>query len=402
MTHPLLRRHNAMVIALTLAMLLLAQATICHAQAYVELLAAAVSDTRGQLPSITSSAQEAAQLIAAGGHLYAAGPQADFVRESHGRASGLMCIRPLGNAKPVRGDVVLFGRVGALDASDRGAIHQWQSEGAKVIAFASHAGSEQDGSVVVIDSGSRTGLKLGPAAEGKICPIDSVMNVVNLWAWTGEFAAACTRLGKMPVFYKSYGLPGGRERASKYSGVSFHTDMKIAPIDPGTLGNAYLDAIYGLLDSMKKKQIPLCKQAADWWRAAGHDVAAVYEDQHMIPKTFLDDRAPHPISFTQWVDKVPSQDLPDQARFIVYLGYRDVPPAMVAKARLGKANFVYITVIPADLPAGSNNILYINSLWPTEDGCVPVSGYDVPILPASGVMNSAVYWTIIEKLYSRP
>jgi hypothetical protein len=33
-------------------------------------------------------------------------------------------------------------------------------------------------------------------------------------------------------------------------------------------------------------------------------------------------------------------------------------------------------------------------MWPWADAVVPLEGYDVPILPASGIVNAAVAWDI--------
>ena len=60
-----------------------------------------------------------------------------------------------------------------------------------------------------IDCGKRPAYR----SADKLCPTDTFVNLANLWAFTGEFIAACTRHGKMPVVYQSYSLPGGRERA---------------------------------------------------------------------------------------------------------------------------------------------------------------------------------------------
>ena len=44
---------------------------------------------------------------------------------------------------------------------------------------------------------------------------------------------------------------------------------------------------------------------------------------------------------------------------------------------------------------GRQEVLYIRPHWPIEDACVDLKGYDVPILPASGVMQAAVYWALV-------
>jgi hypothetical protein len=66
----------------------------------------------------------------------------------------------------------------------------------------------------------------------------------------------------------------------------------------------------------------------------------------------------------------------------------------VEGAKASGVKLVYSTVRPAQSPEPASNILYLDPGWPLTDGCVRVPGYDVPILPASGVIQAAIYWTI--------
>ncbi|MCP6755957.1 hypothetical protein NL533_30510, partial [Klebsiella pneumoniae] len=84
-----------------------------------------------------------------------------------------------------------------MAADDLRDIARCKNAGAYVIAFASAFGSPRTptGPDLLIDSGEVAGL---PTGRG-ICPLDTVTNIMNLWIWSGEFIAACTRAGKMPV-----------------------------------------------------------------------------------------------------------------------------------------------------------------------------------------------------------
>src|SRR3989440_6131968 len=218
---------------------------------YLRRLHQAIEFTRGQMPAIMASAQTAARNVSRGGRIYAAGSQWDFVHELLTRAGGLQGIDfiPTSSAQLRGGDVVLYAARSTLAARELVQISGYREAGAYVIAFASTRQSDlryfrPD---VLIDSGPEPGLLLD---NGKIVPIDSVVNVINAWTWTGEFIAACTRLGKMPVIYQSYHLPSGRNRAAKYTGSMFHADVKIAPIKPGLLGLAYLEQVEQSLDAI--------------------------------------------------------------------------------------------------------------------------------------------------------
>ena len=154
------------------------------AENYLSRIQDIIARSKSNLATFTNSASTAAAEYLAGGNIWAAGRQADFISEACGRAGGLMAIAPLGERVPARHDIVLYAVPGALEQDDLKMLNQWREKGVMVIQFSSPSG-----------------------VFGDHFPIDTVANVIDLWTWTGEFVAACTRLGQMPVLYQSYGLP---------------------------------------------------------------------------------------------------------------------------------------------------------------------------------------------------
>ena len=61
-----------------------------------------------------------------------------------------------------------------------------------------------------------------------------------------------------------------------------------------------------------------------------------------------------------------------------------------------------MSVQKGKLPEGSDRVIYINPYWPINDNCVSVPGYDIPILPASGVIDAAIYWAIRAESQDKP
>ena len=341
------------------------------AENYLLALQSTIAQTRSNLVTLTTSAEHAAKEFVSGGNLWVAGRQADFIAEACGRAGGLMPISPLGKRVPTNHDVVLYAMPGSTNPEDLTIIGQWQEQSATVVKFASSAGLYRSH-----------------------FPLDTVANVVDLWAWTGEFVAACTRLGKMPVLYQSYGLPGGPERGKKYQGKRFHEDLTIKPIPVGVLGQEYLQQIEQMLTKVGDTQMPKILQAAKWWEQAAS--ATILVTGHMFPTHAQDQRSPQLASFAAvpaWEDK----DLldPDHLpQFVLCLGYQFAPRRLLDQAKAMGVRLVYTVVQPAQPPEPATTILYIDPAWPLADGCVTVPGYDVPILPASGVVQAAIYWTI--------
>ena len=340
-------------------------------ETYVSSLRTAIYNLSSNLNDITLSAQEAAADFVAGGNIWAAGPQDDFVSEACSRAGGLMAIRPL-NPEAVRAhDVILFAVPGYIKTEDFAFLHQVQKNSARAIKFNSKAGT-----------------------FGEHFPIDTVINIVRLWTWTGEFVAACTRLGKMPVLYQSYGVPGGKERGAKYQGQKFHHDVTIKPVPPGVLGDEYVTKIIFMLEQIQNETAKMT-EAANWWAHATNPTTT-FVVGHMFPWHLED---PRTISSTRfiaapaWEDKDLLQ-MTGHSSFIFYLGYQSAPEKLVGQAMNLRVKLAYVAVQPARPIQSSKTVLWINPVWPLADGCVSLSGYDIPILPASGIVQAAIYWTI--------
>ncbi len=341
------------------------------AQNYLSALQGTVAQTRSNLATLVKSADCAAAGFVSGGSLWVAGRQGDFIAEACGRAGGLMAIAPCGQRGPMKQDVILDAVPGSPTPEDLKLVARWQEQGASVIQFSSPAG----------------------LYRGRF-PVDTVANVVALWTWTGEFVAACTRLGQMPVLYRSFGLPGGPEWGKKYRGKKFHGDLTVKPIAAGVLGREYLDRIEHLLARISDTQMPKIHQAGTWW---GRTTSAmVLVTGHMFPRHAQDPRAPCPdtlVPVPAWEDKE-LLDVSHPPQFVLYLGYQFAPQKLLDQAKAMGVKLVYCDVQPAQRAEPVGNILYIDPGWPLADGCVAIPGYDVPILPASGVIQAAIYWSI--------
>ena len=346
---------------------------------YLSGLQSAIAQTRSNLATLATSADRAATQFVSGGNLRVAGRQADFITEACGRAGGLMAIAPFDSRTPMKHDVILYAVPGSPNPEDLKLIDRWEEQGATVIKFSSAAGLYRDH-----------------------FPIDTVANVVDLWTWTGEFVAACTRLGKMPVLYQSYGLPGGPDRGKKYQGKKFHDDLTIKPIPAEVLGREYLDRIAQMLAKIGDTEMPKILQAARWWGEATS--ATVLVTGHMFPRHAQDPRSLPSgtlVAVPAWEDK----DLLDAShppQFVLYVGYQFAPQKLLEQVKGIGVKLVYVDVQPAQPPEPANNILYIDPVWPLADGCVAIPGYDVPILPASGVIQAAIYWTIASERGPNP
>jgi hypothetical protein len=338
---------------------------------YLTHLLGAVGQGGTNLAALAKSADNAASRFIAGGNLWVAGRQEDFIAEACGRAGGLTGIAPLRQQVPKKEDVILYAVPGLLEPGDRKLTRAWQEQGPAVITFSSSTDLYRER-----------------------FPVDTVINVVDLWTWTGEFVAACTRRGRMPVLYQSYGLPGGVERGKKYQGKRFHDDLTIKPIPAEALGRKYRQQIEGMLKKIHDTQMLKILQGAKWWGTASSTTALF--TGHMFPRHMQDPRSPALATLAAvpaWEDKdLLDADKPPQC--VVYVGYQFAPRKLILQSEKMGVKLVYFDVEPNQPPEPAGNILYIDPGWPLADGCIEIRGYDIPILPASGVIDAAIYWTL--------
>ncbi len=361
------------------------------AQWYVASMYQQIALSRGQMPVIEMAGQAAARRTVNGGFIWAGGSQGDFGAEAIGRAGGLMGVKPLDLSQVFRKDVVLYGARGALSSTDLANIARCKTAGAFVIAFAAEQGSPRTptGPDLLIDCGSLTGL---PTGHG-ICPLDTVTNIMNLWVFTGEYVAACTRMGKTPVLYKSYGLDGGRERDGKYDGQLFHDDISVAPVRPGVLGNAYLDRINKILSQLEHEDLDDITQAGRWLAGSNPADTGAQFIAHIYPDQFRDPRAAQPIRTTaSQLDPTPKEVV------LIHISYQRPPQELIDASRREHTRLFYCSVLRGR-GGLAENTLYANPHWPIEDACVELPGYDIPILPASGVIQATIYWSIVAEAY---
>ncbi|MFA5865691.1 MAG: hypothetical protein WC975_13540 [Phycisphaerae bacterium] len=366
------------------------------AERYFNSLDQAIACSRSRISKITASAEQAAGKILAGGKIWVAGSQTDIISEACGRAGGLMDIHPLNKNTPDKNDIVLYGLSGkTMNDVEAGTLRAWVKTGTSVVVFSAALGTIPVGTLIGNCTSGIEGLQAHVDGNKKMYPVDTVANVINLWVWTGEFVAACTRVGNMPVLYQSIGLPDGYERIKKYTGKMFHDDMKIKSVAPCVLGRVYLDQIQHILASVRKTEMAKITQAADWWRDTPSDKVHILVLGHMFPQHFQDSRCPQKGYFSSGLHTTRFADLKGNPRLVLFVGYQYAPQPLADQSAGMHFKMVYSTVQPAK-PA--NNVLYINPHWPLADGCVKVPGYDIPILPASGVIDAAIYWAILAQV----
>jgi hypothetical protein len=324
---------------------------------------------------ITASAEKAAAGYARGGRIFAAGSQEEFAREMIDRNGGLA---EIGHPPPRidqirRGDVILYGARSQFTMNDRLKMTRWKEAGAIVIGFAAKV--QQDQFFLpehFINSGDPDGLML---PDGKMCPTDGAMNLLNAWTWTGEFIAACTRLGKAPaiaspakVVYRS-----GGER-----------------IAAGELGSNYLDCAGHAIDAMQQSIDTTLAPAGSWLVDSDANLRRMAICGRLYPEHFKDARTPQMFADVRTM----LNGRVDPGGLTLVLAEQSAPQMAIDAAHMRRSRLIYCSNERA-LDDRAHYILYANPQCAAGDGCVTISGYAQPALPLGTVMQSAVYWSIV-------
>jgi hypothetical protein len=374
------------------------------AKAYDRWLDRSLDRLMSQLPEMTRSAEAAAEVYVRTEGTVGIIGDAGTVAEATGRAGGLIHTRNSGNpcllfpqrihregqkdlaaALPsgttlhtsVTADmtVVLFGRRPVLDAAKK--------NGLPFIAFIETSPSPHGG-VLEIGSGHW------------VIPADPALNMAALWMWTGEFVAACTRLGKMPTMYQSYSVPGSKERAEKLRQTKFHAESP-KPVPARQLALAYLEELKSSLAAMRGMEMDHVREIARrasaavrsghvaWLTVCGHAIQNNLDIPYS-PGYFRPAGAP-------WRTLRPGVTF-ERGDFVYCVAYDEVFPDVMALARERGAGLAWsLTDYRTDDRVGIGAIgrdeIFVNQHWALGDAVVTVPGYDVRILPTSGILSEA-------------
>ena len=334
---------------------------------------------RADLPRLQPAAEAAAERLDRGGKLYLAGNRA-LVSELSGRAGGLMLTQALGDKVPDQGDVV---------------IHFPQGQ-----ATLPKAVREAGALLIVLGEEGRGDYAFsGHALEAGISP--TLAAAIPAWTFTGELIAALTRRGKMPVLYESIGLYGGVPRMNRYldKGILWHEQHSVPPIAPGVLGGRYVEAIAAMLRRVEAEERGKLDTAGRWAseaKRAGKRLI-MYSMGHLFPDEVGQTAMGKLFASAVWnsgFSSKPPDDAYHRGDLVIHVGYQHPPTLMLERARAAGARAVYVDILQDRDYVQAPDAIWIDPMWPWADACVPIEGYDIPALAASGVVNGAIAWEI--------
>jgi hypothetical protein len=353
-----------------------------------------VAQHRRNVGRMTAPAEVVAEALIAGHGLKLSGPDKGWVSEGLGRAGGPMVTGNLApDAAGTAGDVVwLSYNAGTYDSQVKRAA-ELESQQCKVMAFGPRPASGAPEFHNWIDSLTPWGADDNFALLG---------NVMSLWTLTGEVAAATARKGKTMVFWQSIWMevlhPAMKGRNERYRGHTFHAagEPQMKPVAAGVAGGAYLDAVRKMLHEIQTQEmdkiVAVGKEVAR--RSAARPVTIAIMS-HMMHDELRDNGK----LFTDYKgDNDHLAEALGSNGYLVYLGYYDgVSKGMWDAVRKANAKAVWVIVpVPSQkYNFELNGDVVINQHYEEGDAAVKMPGYDVQILPPSGISQLFVYELMI-------
>ncbi|MCX5759260.1 MAG: hypothetical protein NTU83_12280 [Candidatus Hydrogenedentes bacterium] len=76
------------------------------------------------------------------------------------------------------------------------------------------------------------------------------------------------------------------------------------------------------------------------------------------------------------------------------IGYQQPPDDLLRKARPVGARVAFLALRHERDFVHDPGVTWIDPMWDWPDACVALEGYDIAILPASGIVNGAIAWEI--------
>lgn len=365
------------------------------AAGYLVAVQAAVDGIEKQLPAIQASAEEAAKRVVATNQTVSVWGDRGFIEEALGRAGGLARVKN-GRWKkdaPICEIMLVAPKEDKLADSVSATATNRRSGGwvigfgrADLLAKARQAGGEFD--VVIDTSIASNAVPLDPAAQN-----------AALWIWSAEFVSACTRLGAMPTMLQSIQVPGAKERNAALRAVALQP-VKVDPVPAGQLAAAYIKELRARLAFLGGVELTKIEEAGRRAAKARREgkTAYVYGFGHSVGNTPGRPGDPGLLARMDSNWAKPQKGITLKAGdFVVAVGYDalfrgDYWSGFADKARQAGVGVAWsFTDYRADeVAAVAPGELWINQHWALGDAEVVVPGYDVKILPVSGVLAETI------------
>jgi hypothetical protein len=227
-------------------------------------------------------------------------------------------------------------------------------------------------------------------------------NVLSLWSMEGELAAASARRGKSLVYWQSILAPGGTGRNALYTDRLFHDGFpQMQAVNEGKLSAAYVDNVCAAFGQIAQEELP--EIAAAGQKVAQHSPKGsrlpLVVNSHLLPFLNLENST----LFQYIADPAQVDAAIAQSGFLVNFAYSGMDLELWRKVRLARANAVWITgALPNQTDFSGRSDILIDQHWELGDASVVAPGYDVRLLPISGVAQLFIYELLVRAAAEPP
>lgn len=391
------------------------------AEEYAKWLSGAFEALRADLPAITASAEAAAKAYLPDSAGIAAQGDLGFTKEINNRAGGIIRMQYADKVPAdFKGVILAYLREDTLD-QDVQAINQFHTRGCHVVVFgggglldeARKRGATFD-SAVNTRAADHDGLfrvpALGQEPEQWSAATAPAASILAAWTWQAEFVAACTRLNKMPPMFQSYAIPGSKERFTKLKDLKFH-ETTPPPVPAGVSGKAYLHAVETSFRAVMKDDLQDIRDLAALvirTRKAGGKAYFFAQNHAQLIAMSRPHEGPYlqPLNANGYGMRADVQIGPGDLIFASgysgpLLGKEHSKFRQQTLDKGATLAWTFAAFDPealATVPAGQ---IVIDQHWSPGDAVVEVPGYDIKIIPASGVMAEAVLGAVNAEVHSQ-
>jgi hypothetical protein len=385
--------HHRMIPALLLALVWCSGAASAPPEDPEREITQLLRDHRREVNRLLAPAEVSARAIIAGGRYFVAGSHPGWIAEATGRAGGVYAVASLPAGESAKaGDVVWLAYSAASYEKGLAQARALEAKGCVVAALGPRPPTGAPPLKHWVETFTPWDARPNATLTG---------NVLALWTLTGEMASAAARRNTTIVFWKSFGMPGGKERYEKYKRQTVHRegDPSMRPAAPGVLARAYIDYIARMVTAFGEQQrVNLAGMVAEVRkRVAASQLPLMMTNSHMMPHAMTGEG--------RWYRfQKNAKDLQaalTAGGYLIYLGYYHPLPAEVWDAlRRSNARAVWFAVPRPDqkLDFAAHGDLFIDQQWQMGDAAVPVPDYDVRILPASGLAQLYIHELLAAKL----
>jgi hypothetical protein len=329
--------------------------------------------------------------------------------------------------KEWKGIVLYCLREGKID-DDLKKLKAYNERGCPVFLFGTaemlaqaKAGGAQVESTVTIPAAPHDGLFQNADGTWVVQPYELGAFCAE-WTWTAEFVSACSRRGKMPVMFQSIMVPTGMARIKKYQLKKFTTGQfqkfhegKPQAVEAGKLGQQWIAMARKRLSAIHDTQMDKIHQAAQLAvqaRQGGHQTVCIINGHGMVslpanphdPGYFRKIGGAYAARFNPKAKPADKLEL-HEGDFVLGIGYDSVfndeaNHHFADYVRQQKASAAWIAVAykPEQVVLGPGEIR-IDPQWELGDADVAFPGYDIQILPTSGVLVGSVYLMIEAEMH---